>query len=107
MIQRLKVEFLIPLKYNDGTDVDIKKLLDIRKKVVDLFGAVTYSPVPTEGIWINPKTHIKYSDECRRFEILVEESPEIYETLKELKEDLKKTFKQEDIYMYYTKITQI
>jgi len=107
MIKRLKVEFLIPLKYNDGTNVDIKKLLDVRKKVVDLFGAVTYSPVPTEGIWIDPNTHKRYYDRCSRFEVSIEKSPEIDNILKDLKNDLKKTFKQEDIYMYYTEITQI
>ncbi len=107
MIRRLKVEFLIPLKYNDGTDVEPEKLFMVKEKVIDLFGGITIHPLTTEGIWIDPKTHIKYYDECRRFEIVVEESPEIYETLKKLKEDLIKTFKQEDINIYYTEITQI
>lgn len=107
MVRNLKVEFLIPLKYNDGTDVEPIKLFNIKKKVVKLFGGITIHPLTTEGIWIDPKTNIKYYDKCRRFETVVKASPEIYETLKELKEDLKKTFKQEEIYMHYTEITQI
>jgi len=50
---------------------------------------------------------MKYYDKCRRFEISVKKSPEIYKNLKELKDDLKKTFRQKDIYMYYSEITQI
>ena len=107
MVKRLKVEFLIPLKYNDGTDVEPEKLFMVKEKVVELFGGITIHPFFTEGIWIDPKTHIEYYDKCRRFEVSVEKSPEIYKTLTKLKDDLKKTFKQEEIYMYYTEITQI
>ncbi len=107
MVKKLKVEFLIPLKYNDGTDIEPEKFLEVRRKVVNLFGAVTYSPNPTEGIWIDPKTHKRYYDKSSRFEVSVEETPEIYKTLKELKENLKKIFKQKEIYMFYTEITQI
>jgi len=38
MVKRLRVEFLIPLKYKDGTDVEPKKLFEVREKVVSLFG---------------------------------------------------------------------
>ncbi len=108
MVRNLKVEFLIPLKYNDGTDVEPNKLFMVKEKIVELFGGFTFHPLTTtEGIWIDPKTRKKYYDKSRRFEIIVEESPEIYDILKELKEDLKKTFRQEDIHMYYTEITQI
>ena len=76
MVKRLKVEFLIPLKYNDGTDVEPEKLFKVREKIVSLFGGVTIHPLSTEGIWIDPKTEQKYYDRCRRFEVLVIKSPE-------------------------------
>ena len=107
MVRRLKVDLLIPLKYNDGTNVEPNKLFMVKEKIVELFGGITIHPLTTEGIWIDPMTRIKYYDECRRFEIIAEESPKIYETLKELKENLKKIFKQKDIYMYSSEITQI
>lgn len=107
MVRRLKVEFLIPLKYNDGTDVEPEKLFMVKEKVVELFGGITIHPLSIEGIWIDTKTHMKYYDKCRRFEISVKESPEIYKNLKKLKDDLKEIFRQEDIYMYYSEITQI
>ncbi len=107
MVTKLKVEFLIPLKYNDGTDVEPEKLYMIRERVVTLFGGVTIHPLYTDGIWINPKTDKRYYDRCRRFEVSIEKSPEIDNILKKLKDELKRMLKQEEIFMYYTKITQI
>ena len=107
MVKKLKVVFLIPLKYNDGTDVEPEKLFKVMKKVVNLFGGVISHPVPAEGIWIDPKTHKEYYDKCRQFEVSIEKSLEIDNILKDLKNDLKEMFEQEEIYMYYTEITQI
>lgn len=50
MVCRLKVEFLIPLKYNDGTDVEPEKLFMVKEKVVELFGGITIHPLSIEGI---------------------------------------------------------
>ena len=107
MVKRLKVEFLIPLKYNDGTDVEPEKLFEVREKVVSLFGGVTIHTLSTEGIWIDPKTSQKYYDRCRRFEVLVIKSPTNLRILKDLKNQLKEILKQEEIYMVYTEITEI
>ena len=41
MVRRLKVEFLIPLKYNDGTNVDPNKLFIVKEKLIELFGGIT------------------------------------------------------------------
>ena len=107
MVKRLRVEFLIPLKYNDGTNVEPEKLFEVREKLVSLFGGVTIHPLSTEGIWIDPKTDKKYFDKCRRFEILTIKNSENLRILKDLKKELKKTFKQEEIYMVYSEITEI
>ena len=106
MSKRLIVAFLIPLKYNDGTDVEPEKLFEVREKIVKLFGAVTI-PLSTEGIWIDPKTQKMYYDRCRRFEVSLKQNSENDNLLKNLKNDLKKMFKQEEIYMYYTEVTQV
>ncbi len=101
---KLRVEFLVPLKYNDGTDVEPEKLYEVREKIISLFGAVTIHPLSTEGIWTDPVTKQKYYDFCRRFEVSMEKTPNIENTLKDLKNYLKKTFKQEEIYMFYSEI---
>jgi len=107
MPKKLKVEFLLPLKYNDGTAVEPEKLYEVREKIVSLFGAVTIHPLSTEGIWIDPLTQQKYYDSCRRFEVAIDQSPDTEKLLKTLKEDLKNIFKQEEIFMYYSEITLI
>ena len=53
MNEMIKVEFLLPTKYNDGGDVERKKFLEVRKIIVRLFGGVTTHPV-SKGIWISP-----------------------------------------------------
>jgi len=55
MVRRLKVEFLIPLEYNDGTNVEPNKLFMVKEKIVELFGGITIHPLTTEGIWIDPQ----------------------------------------------------
>ena len=55
MVRRLKVEFLILLKYNDGTNVELNKLFMVKEKIVELFGGITIHPLTAEGIWIDPQ----------------------------------------------------
>ncbi len=106
-MQKLKVEFLLPLRYNDGTYIEPEKFFNVKEKVLAIFGGLTINPVPSEGIWIDPNTSIKYIDECRRFEVSVEKTPNILKILTDFKKELKEMFQQEEIYMYYTEITLV
>ena len=107
MTVRLKVQFLVPLKYNDGKNVEQEKFFEVREKAVSLFGGVTVDPLSTEGVWKDPKTSRVYFDSCKRFEVSIEKTSEVEKILKNLKEELKKGFKQEEIYMTYHEITQV
>src|SRR5689334_12715910 len=40
-----KYEIYLPLKYNDGTEVEPEKLKQIRERLVAVFGAITVSPI--------------------------------------------------------------
>lgn len=102
MVRNLKVEFLIPLKYNDGTDVEPIKLFNVKKKVVKLFGGITIHPLTTEGIWIDPKTNIKYYDKCRRFETVVKASPDNLRNSKRAQRGFEKDFQtRRNLYALY------
>ena len=48
-----KYEIYLPLKYNDGTEVEPEKLDQIRLRLVAVFGAVTVSSLsaPYQGTW--------------------------------------------------------
>ena len=53
MPKRLKrYEILLPLKYNDGTEVEQGKFHETRGELIDRFGAVTIEPVPSKGFWL-------------------------------------------------------
>lgn len=107
MAARLKVQFLLPLKYNDKTDVEHEKLFQTRNEVVNSFGGITIHPLSTEGLWKCPKTDKIYFDICKRFEISIDKTRDVDMVLKKLKETLKKRFRQEEIYMIYYEITQV
>ena len=47
----VRYEILLPLKYNDGSDVEASKLLQTKEELVQKFGALTVDPHPLEGLW--------------------------------------------------------
>lgn len=107
MAIKLRVELLVPAVYNDGSDVEQRKMLEVRKKIIDKFGAITMHPLSTEGIWIDPKTSKRYYDICRKFEVLVGKKENSEMELFELKEELIEEFDQKDIFMIYSEVVQI
>ncbi|MBP9665222.1 MAG: hypothetical protein KBD94_11410 [Pyrinomonadaceae bacterium] len=52
MSNRLRrYEILLPLQFNDGTDVPSELLSDAVLEIVDRFGAVSYETQKVEGHW--------------------------------------------------------
>lgn len=107
MAVRLRVEFLVPLKYPNGVDIEPERLFEVREEVVKRFGAITIHPLSTEGVWISPKTNKRCCDVCKRFEVSIDKNEENEKSLIELKKRLMKMFKQEEIYMLYTEVVQL
>jgi hypothetical protein len=48
-----KYEIYLPLKYNDGTDIEAEKLEEIQQQLIAVFGAMTVSSLyaPFQGTW--------------------------------------------------------
>jgi len=46
-----RYEILLPLKYNDGRDVEPEKLLSTKEELIRRFGGLTVDPYPAEGVW--------------------------------------------------------
>ena len=67
-----KYEIYLPLKYNDGTEVEPEKLDHIRLRLVAVFGAVTVSSLsaPLQGTW--RYGGVEFVDDIIRFEIITE-----------------------------------
>jgi hypothetical protein len=48
-----KYEIYLPLKYNDGREIEVDKIKQIREELIAVFGALTVSSqsVPYQGSW--------------------------------------------------------
>ena len=48
-----KYEIYLPLKYNDGREIEAEKIKQIREELVGMFGARTVSSqsAPNQGVW--------------------------------------------------------
>ena len=76
MIEKLCVKFLLPLKYNDGKDIEPYKFKQVKQELLDNFGAFTIHPFSIEGGWIDPENDIKYFDRTKLFEITIDNTEE-------------------------------
>ena len=93
-----RYEILLPLKYNDGRDVEPDKLLQTKKELARRFGALSVDPHPIGGLWT--QQGVEYEDVLVKFIVDVEEdTPEIEAFFKALKETLKTRFEQLDIWV--------
>ncbi|MFH1695124.1 MAG: hypothetical protein ABH850_01700 [Candidatus Micrarchaeota archaeon] len=104
---RLRIEFLLPLTYNNGKDVEPKKFFKIKEEIMKQFGGISIHPLSIEGGWINKADDIVYYDNCKRFEVCVEKSDESRKWIAKYKEKLKKEFQQHEIYMISTEVEKI
>jgi hypothetical protein len=48
-----KYEIYLPLKYNDGKEIEAEKIKRIREELISVFGALTVSSLsaPYQGSW--------------------------------------------------------
>ena len=67
-----KYEIYLPLKYNDGQEIEPEKLKQIRHQLIAVFGAVTVSSLaaPFEGTW--RYAGVEFIDDIIKFEIITE-----------------------------------
>jgi hypothetical protein len=88
-------ELYVPLSYNDGTPVDPKILMQLRERLLTEFGGLTFFPQPNEGFWTFGG--VTYRDEIVVYRVLSEHVRTARRFFRELKEELKRKLKQEEI----------
>jgi hypothetical protein len=93
----IRFEILLPLFYNDGRPVEKEKFLATDDELVQHFGATSTDTVIVRGHWLYQSTH--YSDQLIRIRLDVEDTPEHWTTMRQLKETLKVRFEQIDIWI--------
>jgi len=102
-----KYEIYLPLKYNDGTEIEPQTLKQIRQQLIAAFGALTASSLsaPLQGTW--RYEGFEFVDEIIRIEIITEEDVRSHVFFKSLKEELKGTLRQLDILITVQDIERI
>ncbi len=92
-----KYEIYVPLKYNDGTEVEAEKLKQAREKLVAAFGAMTVSSqsAPFHGRW--RYGGVEFVDDIVKIEIIARADRKTERFFRQFKQYLKTSLKQLDI----------
>ena len=90
MLVKLKIEILVPIKYNNGEIIPAINHARTSNDLGRQFGSYTEDSSPLLGSWIDPKTRKKYKDENFTYWVLCDATKENIDFLPEFKEVLKK-----------------
>lgn len=92
-----RYEIYVPLKYNNGREIEAEKIRSIRVELLDRFGGVTVSSIaaPYQGSW--KYGGVEYIDDIIKMEILTLDDREAEEFFRQFKERLKEFLDQIDI----------
>jgi len=101
------VEIVLPLTYNDGSDIEPKKFFDIKEEVLAKFGGVSTDDAIIDGAWIDPVDGKAYYDRCKKLLVDVDNTAENRSWFEMLKEKLKIGLKQKEIYVVCSQIEQL
>ncbi len=88
-------DLFLPLTYNDGMPIEAKIFKALRLRLLEQFDGVTFFPQPNEGYW--RMGGVTYKDEIVVFRVVTARHARARRYFKELKEELKKRLKQEEI----------
>jgi len=90
-------DLYIPLKYNDGSPVEPRALRDLQRTLVAQFGGLTFFPQPNQGFWI--AGGVTFRDAIVIYRVVAEKARTARRFLRRLKEKLKRSLKQEEIFI--------
>ena len=105
---QLKVEILVPIFYNNGTNVEAEKYRIMFEELVKKFGAVSSEDNNIiNGYWINPQDNKAYADKNKVYWIIVPDTEENRQYFVNLQNKLESLFKQESILIYFTPVLNL
>ena len=92
-----KYEIYLPLKYNDGREIEAEKIKQIREELIAVFGAITVSSqsAPYQGTW--KYGGVDFIDDIIKIEIIAVDDRKSERFFKRFKQRLKRLLKQIDI----------
>jgi hypothetical protein len=88
-------ELYIPLHYNDGRPIELDKLQRLKRRLLEAFGGLTHFPQENEGAW--KVGSFTFRDRIVILRVLDNEKGSGEPFLRELKEDLKREWDQNDV----------
>lgn len=88
-------DVFLPLNYNDGAPVEPKKFRDLQVRLLEYFNGVTFFPQPNKGLW--RMGSVVYHDEIVIYRVVSNNTRSARMFLSQLKEELKRIFRQEEI----------
>ena len=111
-MQALRVDVLLPRFHNPDPhgrrkSIEPAKLQQTLDEIESAFGGYTLNDLLITGSWIDPSTKKSIEDSHASIWITVEKKPETINKLKQLKEEWKTRFDQEDIMVYYITIDML
>jgi hypothetical protein len=92
-----KYEIYLPLKYNNGREIEAEKIKQIREELIAVFGALTVSSqfAPYQGSW--KYGGVDFIDDIIKIEIIASADRKTEKFFRKFKEHLKQLLKQIDI----------
>ncbi len=90
-------DIFVPLKHNDGSPVEPRRFRELQVRLVEYFNGCTFFPQPNQGLW--RLGDVTYRDEIVIYRVVTAKVRPARRFLKQLKEELKRVFKQEEIFI--------
>lgn len=94
-----------PLYYNDGSPVELNKFQQLQETLLEQFGGLTFFPQPNHGYW--RMGNVTYRDEIVIYRVVSGKSKAARRFLADLKQRLKRSFRQEEIFIVERKVDTV
>src|SRR6266568_6467412 len=93
----IRFEILLPLFYNDGQAIERETFVQTDDELVQRLGSTSTDTVVVRGNWLYQSTI--YHDQLIRVRIDVDDTPEHWQAMRDIKELLKARYQQLDIWI--------
>jgi hypothetical protein len=95
---RWRFEVLLPIRYNEGDEVEARKIYDSKEELMSHFGGLTADGIVRAGSW-RDADGIRYDDETIRLTVDIDNTPAAIGTMTAYKANLLDRFRQKEIYI--------
>jgi hypothetical protein len=98
-------ELYVPLHYNDGRQIEVDKLAQLKKRLVEEFGGLTHFPQENEGLW--RVGSFTFRDRIMIVRVLAGDLRKAESFFRELKADLMREWEQNDVLIVARDVTAV